>query len=276
MIGISHEDLARHVAGFAGLDLRVRVSEDGGARAAGLPDAIAGATVSSGVIRDAIIRAGRAVARSRGLLGEGRAQARLDRETYAPATWSELVADGSIAERRISRGEAASALSDTDRGGEEGNTYVLFADLFTGLLTPPRIGENLLGKLAFGRRGSAGCRRPGDLRRRKRPLSFKGTGHVRTGRFDGIQVVQGTKTIPLTTDGYENVERLAVEGSSGVPGNRGVHPPARDGIGSARVLASRSPGRSRGRRRRSAASGVLRRLPAAAPLPLGAHRSRRN
>jgi transcriptional regulator of nitric oxide reductase len=48
VIGVSHEDLARYVAGFAGLDLRVRVSDGGNARRAPLPDAIAGATVSSG------------------------------------------------------------------------------------------------------------------------------------------------------------------------------------------------------------------------------------
>jgi NosR/NirI family transcriptional regulator, nitrous oxide reductase regulator len=214
VIGVSHEDLARYVAGFAGLDLRVRVSEGGDARRAGLPDAIAGATVSSGVIRDAIIRAGRAVARSRGLLGENRAQARLDRETYAPATWSELVADGSIAERRISRGEAASALSGTGRGAEERNSDALFADLFIGLLTPPRIGENLLGKRAFGRLvARLGADDQAIFVAANGLYSFKGTGYVRTGRFDRVQVVQGTKTIPLTAEGYENVERLAVEGA---------------------------------------------------------------
>jgi ferredoxin len=170
--------------------------------------------VSSGVIRDAIIRAGRAVARSRGLLGEGRAEAMQDRETYAPATWSELLADGSIAERRISRGEAASALSDTGQGAGERNTDALFADLFIGLLTPPRIGENLLGKRAFGRLvARLGADDQAIFVAANGLYSFKGTGYVRTGRFDRIQVVQGTNTIPLTMDGYENVERLAVEGA---------------------------------------------------------------
>jgi NosR/NirI family transcriptional regulator, nitrous oxide reductase regulator len=214
VIGVSHEDLARYVAGFAGLDLRVRVSEGGDARRVGLPDAIAGATVSSGVIRDAIIRAGRAVAHSRGLLGDNRAQVRLDRETYAPATWSELVADGSIAERRISRGEAAGALSGTGRSAEERNTDALFADVFIGLLTPPRIGENLLGKRAFDRLvARLGVDDQAIFVAANGLYSFKGTGYVRTGRFDRIQVVQGTKTIPLTTEGYENIERLAVEGA---------------------------------------------------------------
>ena len=70
VIGVDDETLKRYVTGFTGIDLRLRptaVPETGGPGR--FPDAIAGATVSSGVICDTILRAGRAVARSRGLLG---------------------------------------------------------------------------------------------------------------------------------------------------------------------------------------------------------------
>ena len=43
--------------------------------------------------------------------------------------------------------------------------------------------------------------------------SFKGTAWVRSGRFERVQVVQDQTTIPLTANGYHNVEQLAIEGS---------------------------------------------------------------
>ena len=109
VIGVDDQTLKRYVTGFTGIDLRLRptaVPETGGRK---FPDAIAGATVSSGVIRDTILRAGRAVARSRGLLGGTPEAAKLDRESFSPATWQDLVADGSIVARRITVGEVAEA-----------------------------------------------------------------------------------------------------------------------------------------------------------------------
>lgn len=205
VIGVSDEDLARFVHGFSGLDLKLRVSEKLPPEVGrGLPDAIAGATVSSGVIRDSIIRAGRTVGRARGLLGAARGEgARLDRETFEPATWRELLADGSIVEQRLSSaGEGAGPTAAPPRPTIE---------LFAALATPPRVGQNLLGKQTFNRLVSAiGPDEQLLFVAANGLYSFKGTGWVRTGRFDRVQVVQGEKTIPLTSRGYENIERLAV------------------------------------------------------------------
>lgn len=231
VIGISPEVLVRYVAGFAGLDLRARVAGGGGERRAGLPDAIAGATVSSGVIRDALVRAGRAVARSRGLLGAPPAQARLDRESYAPASWPELLADGSISRRQITRADVASALPAADRG--QPSRGAPFVDLYVGLLTPPRIGQNLLGKRNFDRLAARlGADEEAIFIAANGLYSFKGTGYVRSGRFERIQLVQGSRTIPLTTAGYQNVERLAAAGAPEfreigaftIPGGAGFDP----------------------------------------------------
>jgi len=191
VIGISERQLSDYVEGFRGIDLKASVSP--GAKG-GFPDVISGATVSSAVIRDAIVRAGRAVVRSRGLVAAPGGE-RLDRESVGEATWPELVADGSVASVR--------ATEERD-GGE-----ILLLELYAALLTPPRIGENLLGKLAYNRL-VAGLD-PDDhviLIAANGLASFKGTGFVRSGRFDRLQVVQGERTLPLTTDGYGNVEEL--------------------------------------------------------------------
>ena len=231
VIGISPEALARYVAGFAGLDLRARIAGGAGERRPGLPDAIAGATVSSGVIRDALVRAGRAVARSRGLLGAPPEQARLDRESYEAASWPELLADGSIRQRQISRAEVAGALSGTAYDRQKADAP--FVDLFAGLITPPRIGQNLLGKRVFDRLvARLSADEEAILVAANGLYSFKGTGYVRSGRFDRVQLVQGSKTFALTTAGYQNVERLLAAGAPEfreigvftIPGGEGFDP----------------------------------------------------
>jgi transcriptional regulator of nitric oxide reductase/ferredoxin len=197
VIGVTEAQLSAYVSGFAGIDLQQRITAGD---TSGVPDAISGATVSSAVIRDAIIRAGRAVARSRGLFDAGRTIARLDRETTETVAWPDLVADGSVAMARFAEAR------------EGGSGLVL--ELYAALLTPPRIGESLLGPLAYNR--AASDLGPDDhliLIAANGRVSIKGTGFVRSGRFDRLQIVQGDQTIPLTTDGYTNIEALKTEGA---------------------------------------------------------------
>lgn len=190
VIGIAEKQLADYVSGSRGMDLRA--SPGGGGT--GFPDAISGATVSSAVIRDAIVRAARAVAHSRGLLAAPTSE-RLDRETIGEASWSELVTDGSIASTRFT----------TNRDGKE----VLLLEVFAALLTPPRIGESLLGKIAYNRLvGSLSSDDHIILIAANGLASLKGTGFVRSGRFERLQIVQGEQTLAVTIDGYNNVEEL--------------------------------------------------------------------
>ncbi|SUS05573.1 Protein NirI [uncultured Defluviicoccus sp.] len=199
VIGITEEDLRRYVAGFTGIDLTLR-----GTLAAGAvpdqayPPVISGASISSAVIRDSIIRAATAVAGSRGLLGRASAAARIDVANFVPATWAELAADGSIACRRFSQADGTR----------------LLLDLCVALATPARIGENLLGKLAHNRlAGSLGADDHAIMIAATGLVSVKGTAFVRSGRFERLQVVQGARTFGLTTAGYVNVEALRIAGA---------------------------------------------------------------
>lgn len=98
--------------------------------------------------------------------------------------------------------------------GEEDDSDDLLLEVHAALLTPPRIGENLLGKLAYNR--FVGALGPDDqviLIAANGLASVKGTGFARSGRFDRIQIVQGERTLALTTDGYSNVEKLEAAGA---------------------------------------------------------------
>lgn len=230
VIGISEQQIRDYVSAFAGIDIGLGgtlTTAEAGKR---YPAPISGATISSAVIRDAVVRSARAIAMSRGLGGAGAAGARIDTVTFAPATWADLTADGSIVCRSYSRG-------DLDEGGSEPNPESAgrFLQVCLTLLTPPRIGENLLGKLAFSRLMAG---RAADdqaiLIAADGLFSIKGPGFARSKRFDRLQIVQGERTMPLTTEGHTNVEALRIEGAPSfreagvfvVPGGAGFEPTA--------------------------------------------------
>jgi transcriptional regulator of nitric oxide reductase len=214
VIGIPKQRLRDYVAAFAGLDIAAEVAlAETTAPASGVPDLISGASISSLVIRDAILRAARVVARSRGLLDSGSPGARLDREFYGPANWQDLVSDGSLVNLRLSRGAVDRAFRI--RGAATGVAPDdLFIELLAGLIAPPRVGQNLLGKLAFNRlMAETGLEDQIVLVAANGLYSFKGTGYRRHGSFDRVQIVQGARTIGLTTAGYRNLESLRVAGA---------------------------------------------------------------
>ena len=208
VIGIAPEDLAGYVEAFAGFDLKVSTSIPLADRP-GIPDAFSGATVSSTVMRDAIVRTARAVAGTRGILGAAPART-LDRASFSPVSWQELVEEGAVSRRKVSIGEANRALGVQPSASDEN----LFIALDAALLTPPRIGQNLIGQRAFS-----------ELAARLGPddnaiiiagnglYSFKGTDYRRRGVFERIELVQGTRTIRFSAESYRNVQTLAAEGA---------------------------------------------------------------
>jgi len=221
VIGIPHRRLSEYVAAFAGLDIAAEVDvAETEAPAPSMPEVISGASISSLVIRDAILRAARVVARSRGLLGDGAPGARMDREHFAAATWQDLVGDGSLVTLHLSRGvvdrafESRGASTPASAGAAGAAPDDLFIELLAGTIAPPRIGQNLLGKLAFNRLlAETGLEDQIVLVAANGLYSFKGTGYRRNGSFDRVQIVQGERTIGLTTAGYRNLERLRAEGA---------------------------------------------------------------
>ncbi len=210
VLGITTEHLNDYVGGFTGLDIRksaaIRQSavSDGDA-----PDVVAGASVSSAVIRDAIFRSARAVARSRGILGGGSQERRLERTAFEKRSWSELVAAGAVSRRTISRGEAAAQLGDTADDPDK-----LFIDLNAALLTPPMIGQNLLGQKSFESLiGEMNADDHAILIAGSGLYSFKGTAWRRSGNFDRVEIIQGSNTIRLGKDNYRFAERLSADGA---------------------------------------------------------------
>ncbi len=204
-LGISEADIALYVGGFAGHDLatsRIESFADG----SGLPPIIAGATVSTGVIRDAIVRTARAVALVHGFIaGRG---ARIDRATFAERTWSQLVADASISHLAMDLGEAGRRFGPIrDPLPAEGLPFI---DLRVAVLDPPTIGRNLLGIRRYSQIAAGlGLDDGAILVAGTGVHSHRGTAYLQDGVFDRLELIQGERTIRLRKDWYSRIDKLA-------------------------------------------------------------------
>ena len=109
----------------------------------------------------------------------------------------------------MTRGEAAAQFKR-----DEPEPNGLFIDLYTALLTPAFIGQNLLGRQDY-ENVTAGLAAGGQaiLIAANGLYSFKGTAYRQTGHFDRIELVQGALTIQLTSQGYQNLQKLPAGGA---------------------------------------------------------------
>lgn len=204
-LGLSDEDIARFVGAFAGVDLAApRASAEAAEQSA--PDIISRATVSTGVIRDGILRTGRTLAIARGAIDAGR----IDRTSFAPTEWDVLVAEGAVAQVRTTRNEAAEALAGAKVPVSPGDG--VFLDLWVAIVDPPTIGQNLLGQKLFTRAvGGLGAGEVALFVGSQGIQSHRGTAWKKSHVFDRLAVIQGEKRYTLTDEGYIRVDRLALE-----------------------------------------------------------------
>jgi transcriptional regulator of nitric oxide reductase len=207
VIGIPKDALAAYVKDFAGFDTRAGGGLKPAAELARGPHAVAGATITSTVIRDAILRSTRAVLRSRAAAAD--APARLDRETLRRSNWQALLAEGAVQRKLVTRGEAARMLGTLDSEPDKP-----FIDLWLTLATPPPIGESLLGQRIY--ESELAKIGPDDdliLIGASGLYSFKGTDWRQTGTFGRIELIQGDKTFRLKASDHTLVEALRAAGA---------------------------------------------------------------
>lgn len=208
-LGISTADIARYVGGFAGYDLtapRVDAFKD----SARLPPIIAGATVSTGVIRDAILRTARTAAIGQGYVRP--AGGVIDRVTFVERAWPGLVADGSVTHLAVSLDEARRRFGDV--GDPLPEAGMPFIDAWIAVLDPPSIGRSLLGHAIYSNVvANVG---PGDaaiLVAGTGVHSHRGTEYLATGLFDRLELIQGERTIKLRKSDYLRIDKLAIAGA---------------------------------------------------------------
>ncbi|HFC05185.1 MAG TPA: hypothetical protein ENJ55_05715, partial [Rhizobiales bacterium] len=207
VLGVTNDDLLKFVNGFAGISVAERLSRHD--PNSGLPDFVAGATISSSVIQDAILHSARAVAYSRQLLGQAQGD-RIERANFTHKIWPGLVKEGAITRRRVTMKEMRREFGLPPGDNPQGS----FIDLYTALLDPPTIGRNLLGQRLFNEISAAGDADDHMIMVAANGLySFRGRAWRKSGTFDRLQLVQGSKTITLKKENYKLVETLHSAGA---------------------------------------------------------------
>jgi NosR/NirI family nitrite reductase transcriptional regulator len=200
-LGISDADIAAHVAGFSGID----PAQD---RPEGMPDVISRATVTTGVIRDGILRAARILAVARGILpGAG-----VDRVSHMQADWLDLLELGALAETRVSMAEAAAALAGAKVPVTPSDGA--FVHLWSGIADTPTVGANLFGAQDYGR--IMGALAPGDsvlVVMSAGLQSHRGTDWQQTGIFDRLTLRQGEATWQPEAARYRMIRKLRIDGA---------------------------------------------------------------
>ena len=182
-------------------------------------DAISGATVTVIVVSDTIMRSARQVAAEQQLIADPSQTppARVREDVFAPANWDELTGDGTIRRLQLTHGEV-----DASFIGTPAEDYLrspqpadkTFIELFYTYLNPPTAGRNLLGDTGYDQlmvelkdgEHAIAVMGLGDY-------SFKGSGYVRGGIFDRIELSQGSTRVSFHDRDHIRLGDLALEGA---------------------------------------------------------------
>lgn len=184
-------------------------------------DAVTGATVTVMVVNEIIMGSAHKVAASLGLVKdnlEARQKPALVRaDVYKPASWAELTGNGAIRRLHLTNGQINEAFKGTAAEGvdeasaeELGETFI---DLYAAHLNPPTIGRNLLGDNQY--RFLMEELKPGEHAIAvlgSGEYSFKGSGYVRGGIFDRVQVRQFGNIISFRDLDFQRLNDVYAEG----------------------------------------------------------------
>lgn len=207
------------------------------------PDIVSGATVTVLVMADSVtrsavrlVRSGRISAAAQKGPGVAPLPAkRIDQAYSEIRDWDSLLGDGSIRRLRLSIGEINQAYeksgnAEAAANPEPGDPEETFIDLYVALVSVPTIGKSLLGEAVYERlRGRLDQDDDGDDDNDKENepdaerqaiivaangiYSFKGSGYVRGGIFDRIELLQDGYGTRFRDRDHERIGALEAAGA---------------------------------------------------------------
>ncbi|WP_406644771.1 4Fe-4S binding protein [Aliisedimentitalea scapharcae] len=221
LIGIPNSKMVKLTEGYAGLDLKAEAASGGDAHDL---DIISGATVTIMVIDDSLVRAGIKVSRAMGLGGLSPVQAdgpkrEIDMAKEDVSDWLTLSGDGSVRRLTLDIGQINAAFEETGNKqaikrpepGEPGDTFI---DMHMAIVSVPSIGKSLLGAAEYN--NLIEWLEPGEqalLVLGRGAYSFKGSGYVRGGIFDRIQLIQGDNAVRFFDRQQRRLGEVAADGA---------------------------------------------------------------
>lgn len=189
-------------------------------------DIVSGATVTIMVMDDSIIGASMKVVRRLGLGGvpaqttTNQLPARSVQDSEPEQLdWQTLLNTGSVGRLHISVAElnqafAQSGNPEAQARPEPGAPDAIFIDLYMGLVSVPSIGLSLLGEHEYRNlRQRLQTDQQAILLMGLGSYSFKGSGYVRGGIFDRIQLNQGEQTVRFRDYQHKRLRQVAAAGA---------------------------------------------------------------
>jgi NosR/NirI family nitrous oxide reductase transcriptional regulator len=223
LVGIPEEKIRAVIEHFRGADIRAIAA---GTAEASTPDIVSGATVTVLVIGDSILRSALKVVQARDL-GQPAAAAggatavvtTVDLGKSGIVDWQTLVGDGSVRRLHLSVADVNDAYcrsgnAEAIKRPEKGPPADAFIDLYAAPATIPTIGRSLLGDAAYAQMMQS--LKPGQqaiIVMGGGRYSFKGSGFVRGGIFDRIELVQGLESVRFRDRDHTRIGDLAAAGA---------------------------------------------------------------
>ncbi|WP_232304957.1 NosR/NirI family protein [Castellaniella caeni] len=222
LIGIPESKVENFIQGYVGKNY---VKEPPRPGAPPPVDIVSGATVTLMVIGDSITRSVMAVARDYGIGRAGQAQAApveqraIDMEKSTTESWDALLKSGAVSRLHVTVADINKAFEQSGKAAaaekpESGDPDDTFVDLYTALVSAPGIGKSLLGDTEYQylrdrlAPGQSAILVAGNGR-----YSFKGSGYVRGGVFDRIEVIQQENSFHFTDLDHTRLADLMAAGA---------------------------------------------------------------
>ncbi|SFC06128.1 transcriptional regulator NosR [Pseudoalteromonas denitrificans] len=222
LAGIPEQKLWNFTDQYQGLQIKDRLKVGGNDKAGYVAiDGLSGATVTVMVMNVGITKSATKIAESLKIikkkLGIIQPLSTIKHDVYSQNTWQQLIGDGSIRKLYLDRKTIDDAFKNTDAEhideAKPSQKEDMFAEIFYTLIDIPTIGKNLLGESEYN--WLVQDLKPGEhlVGLFGNGYSFKGSGYVRGGIFDRIQVHQNDNAISFRDLEHTRVTDIFIDGS---------------------------------------------------------------
>jgi len=222
LAGIPESKLLKFSEQYQGLSVSDRLKV-GGNKKEGVVhiDGLSGATVTVMVMNVAITKAATKVARSLGIISASQdiiqPMSMIYQEVYQQANWQALIGDGSIRKLSLIRETVDEAFVGTSvehiDAASPTQKKDLFAEIYFAQANIPSVGRNLLGDREYEwlmknlKEGEHAIVMLGN------GYSYKGSGYVRGGIFDRIQILQNGEAFAFRDLDHNRVTDILIDGA---------------------------------------------------------------
>lgn len=222
LAGIPESKLVKFAEQYSGLHVSDRLKVGGNQNDNRVHiDGLSGATVTVMVMNVAITKSATKVARTLGIISQSQEiiqpMATVHQQLFDKSDWQSLVGDGSIRKLYLNRGQVDEAFVGTDaeriNQASAAQKQDMFTEVYFAQVNIPSIGRNLLGDAEYQWL-------QGKLKADEHALilmgngySFKGSGYVRGGIFDRIQILQNQQAIAFRDLDHTRISDLMIDGA---------------------------------------------------------------